>query len=311
MEVSFNHDDQLLVVGGTGFIGQHVVKKALAQGLSVTVLSKNSYTSTDKLDGISYLSVDISHKASLLAKLENRVFDYVINLGGYIDHANYSNGGDRVYDVHFNGVRNLVECLNRSKIKGFVQIGSSDEYGNNPAPQSEYMRESPISPYSFSKVCATHLLQMLYKTENFPAVILRPFLLYGPGQGEKRFIPQIIKGCLDNQKFPTSKGEQLRDFCFISDFTQAVFLALNNNKAHGEVVNIASGKPVSIKNMINIITNLIGSGQPQFGQVAYRSGESMMLYANIDKAEKLLGWRPSIGLKQGLEDVIEWEKGNY
>ena len=299
----------ILIVGGTGFIGESLLNIVRNLGWTCTVLSLRNPKKCDK--NTEYLQVDLTN--TLLTKnfLSNRNFDYVVNLSGYIDHSSYFDKGQAVIATHFNGLQNLVNSLDRSKLKCFVQIGSSDENGNVSAPQFEHMRESPISPYSFSKVCATHLLQMLYKTENFPAVILRPFLLYGPGQGEKRFIPQIIKGCLDNQKFPTSKGEQLRDFCFISDFTQAVFLALNNNKAHGEVVNIASGKPVSIKNMINIITNLIGSGQPQFGQVAYRSGESMMLYANIDKAEKLLGWRPSIGLKQGLEDVIEWEKGNY
>jgi len=305
MEVSFNHDDQLLVVGGTGFIGQHVVKKALTQGFSTTVLSKNDCNAIDKLEGVTYLSADISNKMSLLLKLESKAFDYVINLGGYIDHANYSNGGSEVFDVHFNGVRNLIDCLNKSKIKGFIQIGSSDEYGNNSAPQIETQREAPISPYSYAKVASTHFLQTLYRTEMFPAVILRPFLVYGPGQSEERFIPQIIKGCTNRQEFPVSKGEQLRDFCFIDDFVQAVFSALDNHSAHGEVINIASGKPISIKKMINTIVAVIGSGQPQFGQIAYRNGENMELYANISKANSMLDWQPKTSLDNGLKITID------
>jgi nucleoside-diphosphate-sugar epimerase len=308
MEINNHHHDQLLVVGGAGFIGQHVVKKALTQGFNTTILSKNDCKAIDKLDGVTYLSVDISHKVSLLTRLEGKVFDYVINLGGYVDHANYLNGGDRVYDVHFNGVRNLVDCLDKSKIKGFVQIGSSDEYGNNPAPQSEIQREAPISPYSCAKVASTYFLQTLYKTEKFPAVILRPFLVYGPGQGIERFIPQIIKGCINNQKFPTSKGEQLRDFCFIDDVIQAIFSSLDNDNVHGEVINIASGKPISIKRMVNTIVDMIGSGEPQFDQIAYRSGENMALYGDITKAKKLLDWKPSVGLEQGLAETIKWVK---
>ena len=308
MEINNHHHDQLLVVGGAGFIGQHVVKKALTQGFNTTILSKNDCKAIDKLDGVTYLSVDISHKVSLLTRLEGKVFDYVINLGGYVDHANYLNGGDKVYDVHFNGVRNLVDCLDKSKIKGFVQIGSSDEYGNNPAPQSEIQREAPISPYSCAKVASTYFLQTLYKTEKFPAVILRPFLVYGPGQGIERFIPQIIKGCINNQKFPTSKGEQLRDFCFIDDVIHAIFSSLDNDNVHGEVINIASGKPVSIKRMVNTIVDMIGSGEPQFDQIAYRSGENMALYGDITKAKKLLDWKPSVGLEQGLAETIKWVK---
>jgi nucleoside-diphosphate-sugar epimerase len=305
MEINNHHYDQLLVVGGAGFIGQHVVKKALEQGFNTTVLSKNNCNAIDKLDGVTYLTADISHKASLLTGLEGKVFDYVINLGGYIDHSDYSSGGSKVFDVHFNGVRNLIDCLDKSKIKGFVQIGSSDEYGNNSAPQSEDQRESPISPYSCAKVASTHFLQILYKTEGFPVVILRPFLVYGPGQGVERFIPQIIKGCLKGKKFPTSKGEQLRDFCFISDFIRSVFLSIDNTKAFGEVINVGCGEPISIKEMVIKVQNIVSTGSPEFGKIAYRTGENMELYADITKAKKILNWQPEVSLKEGLTRTID------
>jgi nucleoside-diphosphate-sugar epimerase len=300
-----SNNNRLLVVGGSGFIGQHVVKKALKEGFKTTVLSKNNCNNINELSGIEYLVADISHKESLKIALKSKVFDYVINLGGYVDHVNYSNGGDKVYDVHFNGVRNLIDCLDKSRIKSFIQIGSSDEYGNNPAPQSEAQREAPISPYSCAKAASTHFLQTLYKTEDFPVVILRPFLVYGPGQGGERFIPQIIKGCMNNQKFPTSKGEQLRDFCFIGDFIQAVFFALDNSDAYGEVINIASGNAISVKKIIDIIMDLVDSGQPQFGSIAYRNGENMNLYADIKKAKKLLNWKPNTSIRYGLKKTVD------
>jgi nucleoside-diphosphate-sugar epimerase len=299
---------KLLIVGGTGFIGEAAAKEAVKRGFQVTIISKNNCPKSRQLKDIEYISVDITNKNSLQLVLKDKIFCYVLNLGGYIDHANYSNGGSEVYDVHFNGVRNLVDCLDKPKIKGFVQIGSSDEYGNNSAPQIETQREAPISPYSCAKVTSTHFLQTLYRTEMFPAVILRPFLVYGPGQSEERFIPQIIKGCTNRQEFPVSKGEQLRDFCFIDDFIQAVFSALDNRSAHGEVINIASGKPISIKKMINTIVDIIGSGEPQFGQVAYRNGENMALYGDTTKAKEILGWKSSVSLRQGLLETIKWVK---
>ena len=299
---------KLLIVGGTGFIGEAAAKEAVKRGFQVTIISKNNCPKSRQLKDIEYISVDITNKNSLQLVLKDKIFCYVLNLGGYIDHANYSNGGSEVYDAHFNGVRNLVDCLNKSKIKGFVQIGSSDEYGNNSAPQIETQREMPISPYSCAKVASTHFLQTLYRTEMFPAVILRPFLVYGPGQSEERFIPQIIKGCTNRQEFPVSKGEQLRDFCFIDDFIQAVFSVLDNHSAHGEVINIASGKPISIKKMINTIVDIIGSGEPQFGQVVYRDGENMALYGDTTKAKEILGWKSSVSLRQGLLETIKWVK---
>ena len=185
--------------------------------------------------------------------------------------------------MHFNGTINLINCINKDSLRSFIQIGSSDEYGANVAPQNESQRESPISPYSFAKTTTTHFLQMLYRTEQFPVVILRPFLVYGPGQGM----------------------EQLRDFCFISDFVRSIFSSIDNTKAFGEVINIASGEPISIKDVVTKIQNIVATGSPQFGKAAYRDGENMELYADITKAKKLLNWQPKISLEEGLRKTID------
>jgi nucleoside-diphosphate-sugar epimerase len=304
MEIKACCDSQLLIIGGSGFIGQHVVKKSLEQGFNTTVLSKNNCKDIDKLYNVEYLTADISNQESLLIALEGKIFDYVVNLGGYVNHSSYSNGGSEVYDVHFYGVRNLVDCLDKSKLKRFVQIGSSDEYGNNLAPQSETQREAPISLYSCAKVASTHFLQTLYKTEKFPVVILRPFLVYGPGQGKERFIPQIIKGCMSNNKFPTSRGEQLRDFCYIDDVVDGIFKALKSDRVLGKVINIASGTAIQIKHLINKIVNLIGKGRPEFGKIQYRIEENMSLYADVSKAGDLLKWRAIVPIEDGLKKTI-------
>ena len=296
---------RLLIVGGTGFIGSNVAREAINRKFKVSIISKNNHPKLEQIKGVEYIVVDITNKKDLLFKLKERSFDYVLNLGGYVNHASYSNGGDKVFDVHFNGTVNLVTCIDKSHLKCFVQIGSSDEYGGNSAPQFEEQRESPISPYSFAKAASTHFLQMLYRTERFPVTILRPFLVYGPGQGAARFIPQIIKGCLNNQKIPVSKGGQLRDFCFISDVVDAVFLAMDSVDAYGEVINIASGRAISIKDVVVNIQNIIKMGKPQFGKVPYRIGENMKLFADISKAEKMLGWCPKVKLSEGLEKTID------
>ena len=305
MEIKRCKRNKLLVIGGTGFIGQHVVKKALELNFKITVISKNKPKTKNKFVGVSYISVDISNKKKLINALENYTFNYIINLGGYINHSNYSNQGSQIFNTHYEGIKNLFNSIDKSNLKRFLQVGSSDEYGNNLAPQNERQREAPISIYSCAKVLATYFLQTLYKTENFPVVILRPFLVYGPNQNKDRFIPQIIKGCISDSKFPVSKGGQIRDFCYIDDFVNAVFKALITKNILGEVINISSGIPVSIKDVVNIISNIIKSGKPQFGKIDYRKGENMILYADIDKAKKLLNWKPNITLEQGLYKTIK------
>ena len=299
------NNSNLLIVGGTGFIGSHVTKKALKNGFKVTVISKNNYPQNKQINSVDYINVDILREKDLHHILKNRVFEYVLNLGGYVDHKNFSEGGKDVFETHFSGTLNLVKSINKDTLKGFVQIGSSDEYGANIAPQKENQREMPMSPYSIAKTSATHFLQMLYRTERFPVVILRLFLVYGPGQDCGRFLPQIIKGCFSGKEFETSAGEQLRDFCYIDDITDGILRAIKSDNVNGEIINLASGDPISIRTVIEKVQTYIGKGNPKFGKIAYRAGENMSLYADTSKAKQLLGWRSKTAIEDGIKKTVD------
>jgi nucleoside-diphosphate-sugar epimerase len=296
-----------LVVGGNGFIGHHVVNRAVQCGWQVTSLSLPRRTEGEETPPeVRQVIADIADRETLKPTLEDAAFEYVVNCGGYIDHTPFFSGGRNVIETHLGGVLNLVQSLDRGPLRAFVSIGSSDEYGASPAPRVETQREAPISPYSFAKVAATQFLQMLHRTESFPATTLRLFLVYGPGQDERRFLPQIIRGCLENRSFPASEGQQLRDFCYVQDIVEAVFAALASPAAKGEVINIGSGQPVSIREMIEAVRKLVGQGVPLFGKIAYRRGENMELYADISKAKSLLHWEPKVTLTAGLKKTIQW-----
>ena len=253
-----------------------------------------------------YLGADLADAAAVAAALQRAGagFEYVVNCGGYVDHRLFSTGGRALFEAHCLGAMNLVQALDRSALRSFVNIGSSDEYGGAPSPQSETQREAPISPYALGKSSATQLLQMLHRTEGLPAATLRLFLTYGPGQDTKRFVPQIVQACLEGRSFPASGGEQLRDFCFVDDTVDAIFAALETEAARGEVINVASGIPVRIRDALEQIRAIVGRGTPRFGELPYRPGENMALYANVAKAKAVLGWTARIPLEEGLRRVI-------
>lgn len=299
-------DDRILITGGTGFIGRHLAERCLKDTPFVTCLGLNSEKSFSK--GMESIHADISDKKQLQSVLRDKSFHYVFNLGGYIDHTAYFKGGRRLIESHFIGLMNLVDCLNKEELKGFVQIGSSDEYGNAPAPQKEYMREMPISPYSFAKTAASHFIQTLSNIEGFPGVVLRLFLVYGPGQDEKRFLPQIIKACLRDEEFRTSEGRQMRDFCYVDDVVDAMIRAALLQEAKANVINVASGIPVSIRSVVEMVISLTGGGKPIWGSVPYRAGENLELYADVGLAKQLLQWEPFVSLDEGLKRTIEYYK---
>ena len=306
----FKKTDRVLIVGGTGFIGRHVARRCLSDTPFVTCLGFSGKTHGETAEKeIEFIRADLVDRQKLHAVISKRRFDYVLNLGGYIDHASYFKGGRRVIAAHFEGLLNLIDCLDTEGLKAFVQIGSSDEYGNAPAPQKESMRESPISSYSFAKTAASHFMQTLSNTEGFPGVVLRFFLVYGPGQDDKRFLPQIIKACLRNKEFKTSEGKQIRDFCYVDDVVSGIMKAAICPEARGRVINIASGIPVSVRSVVEKVMELTGGGKPLWGSYPCRTGENMNLFADICLSKKFLDWEPQTSLEEGLVKTIDYYRG--
>lgn len=307
---SFEKSDRILIAGGTGFIGKRLAARCLNDTPYVVSLGLRAPADASLLPvGLESIEADISDKAQLQSVLNGRPFDYVFNLGGYIDHTPYFKGGRRLIDSHLIGLMNLLDCLDKNSLKGFVQIGSSDEYGDVIAPQKETLRESPISPYSFAKTAASHFIQMLHATEAFPGVVLRLFLVYGPGQDEGRFLPQIIKAFLKGEAVETTEGMQLRDFCYVDDIVNGMVVAALTPKARGRIINLASGKPVAIRDMVEKVKELVGKGNAVFGARSYRENENMQLYADIGVAEELLNWSPAVALEEGLKRTIKHYQG--
>ncbi len=164
----------------------------------------------------------------------------------------------------------------------------------------------PISPYALGKLTSTHFLQQCYRQGILNTVVLRPFLVFGERQGKERFLPYLINNCINDREFKVSKGEQIRDYLYVQEFNRGLIKALDNSEAFGEVINLASGIPVKIKDIVKNVQEIIGKGKPILGGLDYRPGESMALYADIQKAKNILGWTPQIDFKDSLEKTITW-----
>ena len=299
---------KILIVGGTGFLGYHLAKKCIEKGWGVTSISTNKPKKIRFLSKVKYLILDISKK-KLIKKLIKYDYDYVVNFGGYVNH----NEKLKTYQSHYVGCKNLADFFLGKKIESFIQIGSCVEYGYNKSPQEEnkiFDINKLKSTYGKAKLSATNYLIKKYKEKKFPCVILRLYLVYGPRQDLNRFIPLVIKGCLEKSFFPCSSGKQYRDFLYIDDFVKLIFMILKNKNTIGEVLNVGSGKPKKIKKIIFLIKNLIKTGNPILGKLQMRKDEILKLYPNIKKIKKKINWKPKIDLITGIKKTISFYKNN-
>jgi len=293
-----------LIAGGTGFIGQRMAIKCQNMGHQVTVIGarKRRHSIFDEAGITSkYGNLSKTHFSDIVGCNE---FEYVINLSGYIDHRTIAEGGWEIYETHTKSAYNLITGIDANTLKTFIQVGTSDEYGAAHSPQNEASREEPISLYSLAKLSNTHLIQIMARNSKFPGIVVRPFLVYGPGQAQNRLIPFVVHECLQDHSFDTTPGEQLRDFLYVDDFCDGVISLLDKPDLYGRIFNIASGKAVTIKKIIEKVITETGGGKANFGSKPYRTGESMALYADISAITAATGWTPKTSLIDGLRQTI-------
>ena len=293
----------LLVIGGTGFIGKNLILKFKSKNYKIFSLSKNFDRTVLSKKNVNYIKCDITKRKEIEKKLKNINFNYIINLGGYIDHKKKI----KTIASHFYGAKNLVNYFKKKKIDLFIQVGTSLEYGNIKSPQSENNYKKTKSFYGTAKRNASKYIVNTNKKESFPYIILRLYQVYGPYQNELRLLPFIIKACLNNRNFGVTSGDQLRDFLYVDDLINLIKKVIRS-KVKNKIFNVGYGKPIKVKKIIHKINSMIKKGKPEYGKIKMRKDESLNLYPNIKKVKKYFNWKPRIGLDKGLRITINYFK---
>ena len=296
---------KILIIGGTGFLGYHLARYCIKKKIHVTSISKNSPRRIRFLKKVYYIRCDISNKKLLEKKLNNN-FDYVVNFGGYVDHSNKK----ETFKSHYLGAKILGDIFLKKKIKKFIQIGSSMEYGRINSPQKESSECKPKSTYGLSKFLTTQFFLNLHKKNNFPVTILRLYQVYGPYQDSNRLIPIVINSCKANKNFPCSNGKQFRDFLYIDDLIRAIYITLNKKESSGKIINIGFGRPIKIKKIIKKIKNYFKKGNPIFGRIKLRKEELLKIYPNLKNAKNILNWKPRVDFESGIKKTINFYQRN-
>jgi nucleoside-diphosphate-sugar epimerase len=293
----------LLVVGGTGFLGFHILKEAKKRNIfNCSSISKSKPSISRKIEGVKYIICDVTNGKKLRKVISKNSFDYVINLSGYVDHSK----SKIITKTHFFGSKNLIDIFKNKNLSSFIHIGTSLEYGNAKSPHNESLKCHPKTKYAKAKYKTNKYLQHCFDKYNFPFTTLRLYQVYGPNQLSNRLIPFIISQCLKDKKFPCTNGNQLRDFLYVDDFVNLIFRIFNSTKARGKIYNVGYGKPLKVKVVINYIVKMIKKGRPEFGKIKMRDDEVRVVFPDISKIKSELNWNIKNNYLEGLKKTINY-----
>ena len=301
---------RVLVTGGSGFIGSHLVRRVHQMGCEVHVVTRyNSVIDNVRLaplwDDLHVIEADLRNPDSV-ARLRGTRFDYIFHF------AAYNHVGDSFVHVleamssNAMGTVNLVEAC--ADYRAFVYIATSEVYGfQTEVPWPETLTPFPISPYAVGKYSGELFARMAWHVRQSPIVVARPFNAYGPYQSPRAVVAEIILKCLRGEQVEATEGRQTRDFNYVENLIDGLVLAASEPKAVGEIINIGSGSDISIRDLILKIHALTkSSSELRFGALPYRPTEIWRMAADSRKAAALLGWEPRVDLDEGLELTVDW-----
>jgi len=301
---------RVLVTGGTGFLGRHLVAALAARGDSVAVAGRRPRAALppDALpQGVRYESLDLASPDAAFELVGAMQPDQVYHLASAVDvRRELSLLDTQVRDTQMAAVHMARACLEHD-VARLVHVGTCEEYGNGPAPFREDQDPSPVSPYSAAKVAATAFVRMLCSSFGLRAVVVRPFLTYGPGQGTNQMIPALIQAGLEGRDFPMTGGEQTREFNYVDDIVAGMLSAGTAPGVEGRILNLGCGEPRRIRDVATRVLELMGNPvRAEFGKLPYRPGETWEFYCSNALARELLGYRANVELDEGLQRTIAW-----
>jgi nucleoside-diphosphate-sugar epimerase len=307
---------KVLVTGGAGFIGSHLVDRLLSEDFEVTILDDFS---SGQMQNISFnINSEEFHlvrgdvRDIGLAKKAVEDVDAVFHEAALVDvHLSIQNP-ILFNDVNLVGTLNLLKASLDSDVKRFIFASSAAVYGDSkPTRKSENTPCEPISPYAVSKLAAENYVKVFSELYGLETVSLRYFNVYGPrqfaGSSYNAVITAFINRLLSGQPpIIHGDGKQTRDFVHVDDVVSANMLALKSKNAVGEVFVIANGTAISVYELAKRLQKITNTEhlKPIFAEP--RVGDIRHCSADISKAEKLLGFRPKIRLKDGLSSLVKW-----
>jgi len=306
----------IIVTGGAGFIGSHLVDRLISSNNKVIIIDDFS---TGKHENIEH------NKASgqlSVEKADVRDLDTMIRLTKEADivfHLAVAclrtslNEPISVHEINTTATLNMCQASLKNNVKRFIYISSSEAYGSAKyVPMDENHPLNPTTVYGASKAAGEFYTLAYWRTHGLPTMVVRPFNTYGPREPSEGYraevIPKfVLRAMAGLQPVVFGSGLQTRDFTWVEDTARGIAMAAECDELVGDYINIACGRDVSIEKICQLVLKTIGDGnlKPKYMEEG-RPGDVERHSANINKAQRLLGYSTEVDIEHGIEKYFQW-----
>ncbi|HEY8703611.1 MAG TPA: NAD-dependent epimerase/dehydratase family protein [Gaiellaceae bacterium] len=306
---------RVVVTGGGGFIGSNLVRALLERGDEVRILDNFSTGDRANLDGLDVEIVEGELRSYERVHNAVRKAELVYHLGALGSVPRSVQDPLTSSAVNVEGTLNVLLAARDEGVRRVVFSSSTSVYGSSRhLPTSEDNPPDPISPYGVAKLAAERYCVSFSRVyESFESVVLRYFNVFGPRQSPlsqyAAVVPLFVTAIASGRPVQIhGDGEQSRDFTYVGNVVDATILAGETEGASGEIFNIAAGAPASVNQLADTIGTILGM-QVAKEHLPPRTGDIRDSWADLGKAERILGYRPAIGLDEGLRRTVEFLRG--
>lgn len=304
---------KILVTGGAGFIGSHVVEHYINLGYEVFVID-NLVTGNREnllfLNPANFFEIDINDFDSVSNIIKKYEFDIIVHLAAVVSVVDTINNPLYSNEININATLNLLEVTRKynNNIKRFIFASSAAVYGNNASlPNNIKTLVSPVSPYAIQKYSSEQYVKQYSDLYNVPTTSLRFFNVYGPRQNPKSTYSGVLSimqnSYVNNRQFTFfGDGKQTRDFVYVKDVVQAIDIVGKTNESIGNIYNVGTGKANTLSEVFNFFAEIHNKDIPKMF-VDEREGDIKHSYSDIKELARL-GYSPKYDIRQGLRSYI-------
>ena len=311
----------VLVTGGCGFIGSHLVRLILRERPNWRVINVDKLTYAGNPENISdvnnatkpsrylFVQVDIADGQAINALFDSEKIEYVVNLAAetHVDRSLIDSAPFLRTNVE--GTRVLLEAATHYGISRFLHVSTDEVYGSLGPTDPPFTEQSPLepnSPYAASKAAADLLARAYHRSYGLPVLITRCGNNYGPYQFPEKFLPLFITNALDDQSLPLyGDGQNIRDWIHVEDHVRALLQVLEKG-IPGEIYNTGAGEEHTNQRMAEWVLDILKKPRSLIQLVKDRPAHDRRYGLNVTKIQNKLRWRPSIPLGEGLGVTVSW-----